>query len=296
MIAGSEIGPALLQATPLPMLSADSDKEERGRVLVVAGGAAVPGAARLTGLAALRVGAGKLQLAATDPCAIALGMAVPEARIIATPPTPEGEIAGSDNLLAAARRSDAVVLGPGMMEGPSLGGLVEGVLAAADGATLVIDAAAMSALRPEATAVKAAAGRLILTPHAGEMAALLDCSKSQVVDDLAGAARTLSARLNAVVVIKTGETYVVSPDGRAWRHAYGAPGLGTSGSGDVLAGVIGGLAARGAAPAVAAVWGVWLHGRAGARLSSSVGKLGFLARELLGQLPGALEDVHGAAD
>ena len=278
----------------LPSLSAESDKEERGRVLVVAGGAAVPGAATLTGLAALRVGAGKLQLAATEQCAIALGMAVPEARIISTPMTPEGEIAGSDDLLAATARSDVVILGPGMMEGPGLGDLVERLVSAADNATLVIDAAAMSVLRPEGGAVKAAAGRLVLTPHAGEMAALLDCSKAQVLEDLAGAARILSARLNAVVVIKTGETYVVSPDGRAWRHAHGAPGLGISGSGDVLAGVIGGLAARGAPPAVAAVWGVWLHARAGARLSSSIGKLGFLARELLGQLPGALEDVGEA--
>ncbi|MDP3591538.1 NAD(P)H-hydrate dehydratase [Phenylobacterium sp.] len=291
MTAGSEIGPELLRAIPLPSLSAESDKEERGRVLVVAGGAAVPGAATLTGLAALRVGAGKLQLAATEQCAIALGMAVPEARIISTPMTPEGEIAGSDDLLAATARSDVVILGPGMMEGPSLGDLVERLVSAANSATLVIDAAAMSVLRPEGGAVKAAAGRLVLTPHAGEMAALLDCSKAQVLEDLAGAARILSARLNAVVVIKTGETYVVSPDGRGWRHAHGAPGLGTSGSGDVLAGVIGGLAARGAPPAVAAVWGVWLHARAGARLSSSIGKLGFLARELLGQLPGALEDV-----
>ena len=294
MTAGSEIGPELLRAIPLPSLSAESDKEERGRVLVVAGGAAVPGAATLTGLAALRVGAGKLQLAATEQCAIALGMAVPEARIISTPMTPEGEIAGSDDLLAATARSDMVILGPGMMEGPGLGDLVERLVSAADNATLVIDAAAMSVLRPEGGAVKAAAGRLVLTPHAGEMAALLDCSKAQVLEDLAGAARILSARLNAVVVIKTGETYVVSPDGRAWRHAHGAPGLGTSGSGDVLAGVIGGLAARGAPPAVAAVWGVWLHARAGARLSSSIGKLGFLARELLGQLPGALEDVGDA--
>ena len=284
MIAGSEIGPALLRATPLPTLSAHSDKEERGRVLVVAGGAAVPGAATLTGLAALRVGAGKLQLAATDPCAIALGMAVPEARIIATPATPEGEIAGSEALLAAAHRSDAVIVGPGMMERPGLGDLVEGVLAAAHSATLVIDAAAMRALRPEATAVKAVAGRLILTPHAGEMAGMLGREKTAIKADPLGAARDAAALFQAVVIMKGATTFIVSPDGAAWRHEGGISGLGTSGSGDVLAGAVGGLLARGAPPLIAALWGVVLHSEAGDALGKTA-PLGFLAREIPAQLP-----------
>jgi len=275
---------------PLPALSAASDKEERGRVLVVAGGGAIPGAAILTGLAALRVGAGKLQLAATECCAIALGVAVPEARIISTTSN-GGEITYSDELGLAASRSDVVVIGPGMMEADGLDELIDQLFASSGPAAFVVDAAAMAKLAKDRTAVRRAAGRMILTPHAGEMAALLGCSKAEVLDDLAGAARVVAGDLQAVVVIKTDETFVVTPDGRAWRHADGPAGLGTSGSGDVLAGVIGGLVARGAAPAVAAVWGVWLHARAGVRLSASVGPLGFLARELLGELPGALEDV-----
>lgn len=296
MNADLEIGPELLRALPLPTLSVSSDKEERGRVLTVAGSAAVPGAALLTGLAALRVGAGKLQIAATDPCAVALGMAVPEARIISTPATSGGEITASDELCAAAVRSNSVIAGPGMMEGPSLAGLIERLLSSSKTAAFVIDAAAMAALQRDRPAVQQAAGRLILTPHAGEMASLLGCTKDEVLADLAGSARTLARELKAVVVIKTDETFVVSPDGRAWRHTDGPAGLGTSGSGDVLAGVIGGLAARGAAPTVAAIWGVWLHARAGSRLSSRIGRLGFLARELLDELPGALEDVQIATD
>lgn len=266
-------------------------------MLIVAGGGAIPGAALLTGLAALRVGAGKLQMAATAPCAVALGVAAPEARIIPTPSTSDGEIsAAPDGLLDAAARSDSVVIGPGMMETPDLGGLVEALLSASDTATYVVDAAAMATLRSEEPAVRQAAGRMILTPHAGELASLLGRSKSDVLDDLAGAARIVAAELQAVVVIKTSETFVISPDGRSWRHAQGPPGLGTSGSGDVLAGVIGGLAARGAAPVLAAVWGVWLHARAGARLSGTVGPLGFLARELLDELPGALSEGAAPAE
>lgn len=290
-----EIDPRLLGAMPLPTLANGSDKEDRGRVLVVAGGAAVPGAAILTGLASLRVGAGKLQLAAIEAGAAGLGLAVPEARIISVRATASGEMdaAAADDLVSAASRSDAVVTGPGMMEAGAAGALAGRLLAAAESAIHVIDAAALEGLRGlEPEVLARAAGRMILTPHAGEMAQLLGCDKAEVLDDLAGAARRAAAELQAVVVMKSQETFVASPDGRTWRHGDGPVGLGTSGSGDVLAGVIGGLAARGAPPSVAAIWGVWLHGRAGVRLTESIGPLGFLARELLLEMPGALEDVR----
>jgi ADP-dependent NAD(P)H-hydrate dehydratase len=87
---------------------------------------------------------------------------------------------------------------------------------------------------------------------------------------------------------------VVSPDGRAWHHVGGVPGLGVSGSGDVLAGIVGGLLARGFSPIDAAILGVYLHGRAGERLSREIGPLGFLARELLDVIPAVLADVTSA--
>jgi len=82
------------------------------------------------------------------------------------------------------------------------------------------------------------------------------------------------------------------PDGKAWRYAGGVPGLATSGSGDVLAGVIAGLLARGGAPVQAAAWGVFLHGEAGRRLARRLGRLGFLARELLDEIPGVLAELE----
>jgi len=91
------------------------------------------------------------------------------------------------------------------------------------------------------------------------------------------------------VVMKGPLTYVVAPSGQAWRNEGGGPGLGTSGSGDVLAGLIAGFAARGASALDAALWGVWVHGQAGARLAGSVGSLGFLARELGAEVPAILD-------
>jgi len=88
-----------------------------------------------------------------------------------------------------------------------------------------------------------------------------------------------------VVALKGAETYIAAPDGTAYRYADGAIGLATSGSGDTLAGIVAGLLARGAEPLHAAVWAVYLHGEAGNTMSARMGKLGFLARELLADIP-----------
>ena len=90
------------------------------------------------------------------------------------------------------------------------------------------------------------------------------------------------------MLVKGVTSHVVHPNGRAWTYSGGAPGLGVSGSGDVLAGIVGGLLARGADPLAALLWGVWLHGEAGAALAKKVGPIGFLAREIAAEVPALL--------
>jgi hydroxyethylthiazole kinase-like uncharacterized protein yjeF len=279
-----------LASWPLPELDEDGDKERRGAVLVVAGGARVPGAPILAGLAALRAGAGKLQLAAPPTAAVSLGMAVPEAAIVVAPVTASGEIdvAASDLLSSVAERCDAVVIGPGMVEPHAASRLLLRLMQALPDAAFVADAAAVTGLDAETPLARVAGPRLVLTPHAGEMARLTGLAKAEVTADPLAAARRVSERLGAVVVMKGATTYVASPDGGAWRHAGGVVGLGTSGSGDVLAGAIGGFLARGAAPVTAALWGVCVHAEAGHRLTASTGALGFLAREILDEIPRCL--------
>lgn len=287
-----DITPEFLRAHPLPTLPSESDKNARGRVLVIAGGPQVPGAALLAGLGALRAGAGKLQIAATASYAAPLAIAVPEARVVTVPALPSGEIApdtGPD-LKDCLSRSDAVIIGPGMMDEAAAGALTARLASFDTPACLVVDAAALTGLGDANFA-----GRAVFTPHAGEMAGLLGWDKARVDADPVEAARVAAQRWNAVVVMKGVTTHVVTPDGAAWRHTGGSPGLGTSGSGDVLAGVIGGLLARGAPPATAAAWGVWVHGEAGAVLSRTIGPLGFLAREILGEIPPAMARVSLAA-
>lgn len=270
---------AALSHHPLPPLPAAGDKEDRGAVFVVGGGAVMAGAAILAGVAALSVGAGKLQIRADRASAAAIAVAVPEARIVIA-----GAMSASP-LVQPAVKASALVLGPGMDAGKPRRRLALRLLDSAPPVPAVIDAGAMP-VQAEAAAFGArAGGRTVMTPHAGEMAAILGRDKDAIRADPLGAAREAAAMFRSVVVMKGATTFVVSPDGAAWRHDGGVAGLGTSGSGDVLAGAIGGILARGAPPVVAALWGVVLHAEAGSDLAAAGAPLGFLARDLLGRLP-----------
>ena len=281
---------ATLSDHPLPRLPADGDKEDRGAVLIAGGEAVMAGASILAGVAALRVGAGKLQIRADRAAAAAMAVAVPEARIIV------GAVARASPLKVQASKASALVIGPGLEAGPAQRGFGRRLLQAAPAAPAVVDAGALPVQDEAGAFADVAAGRAILTPHAGEMAAILGRDKTQIQADPLTAAREAAARFRSVVVMKGATTFVVSPDGTAWRHDGGVAGLGTSGSGDVLAGVIGGLLARGAAPAVAALWGVVLHAEAGADLAQAGAPLGFLAHEIPGRLPFVLARLCSAID
>jgi hydroxyethylthiazole kinase-like uncharacterized protein yjeF len=288
-----EIDPASMSANPLPSAEGAKDKDDRGQVLVVAGGRSVPGAPLLTGLAALRAGAGKLQLASTPDMVAGLGLAALEAAIVPATATAAGELGASlsDALRQAARHADAIVVGPGMADEAAAGGLAAALTAANARASVVVDAAALTGIR---LGLKGSSreGAMVLTPHAGEMAKLTGRSKQEVEADPLASARMVSKATHATVIMKGAETFVVSPEGEAWRHSGGVVGLATSGSGDVLAGVVAGLLARGAPPSAAAIWAVYLHAQAGKVLSETIGPVGLLARELLAEIPRLLADKN----
>ena len=279
---------ALLRTIPLPSLSAHADKEARGRVLVVGGSTLVPGAILLAGLATLRAGAGKLQLATVAPVARGLALEVPEALVL---PLPESgsEIAAARAFAPLAKYvadADAALVGPGMLVRAGTRRLLTAIARRLpDDATLILDGAAAIALGDDESLLAPLDGRAVLTPHAGEMAALLGIEKDAITADPRGVALSAAERFGATVTLKGAESWIASPDGRLLRYDGGSVGLGTSGSGDTLAGIIAGLAARGADAFTAAAWGVWAHGEAGNRLSRRMGRVGFLARELLAELP-----------
>jgi hydroxyethylthiazole kinase-like uncharacterized protein yjeF len=266
------ITPHLLRGWPLP--DPQGDKESRGTVLVVGGSRFNPGAVLLAGVAALRAGAGRLQLAVAEESAIALSVAVPEARVVGFPP-------GSDRLpaelLELAADADVIAIGPGLDDIGQTTNLMRTILdAAPTGAGVVLDAYALGALSKEPDLLRQR--RAVLTPNVTEAAHLLGKDPD---NDLAVVARDLAVRYGAVISLYG---HIADPDGRAWREESGDAGLGTSGSGDARAGVVAGLLGRGADPAQAACWAAFAHAASGQRLSPRYGRTGFLARELVDEV------------
>jgi ADP-dependent NAD(P)H-hydrate dehydratase len=278
---------AELQNHPLPSALAD-DKDDRGRILIVAGCTEVPGAALLASLAAMRAGAGKLKIVTSPAAAQALGSHMPEARIIAIPEARDGGIARSavDRIRELAKGVDAVVAGPGLAPGKANWRVAAGLCDAAT--PLVLDAELLRAIPDCRNLVADLANEPILLPHSGELAALLGLAEVQVEKDPLAAGRECARRYGALTLVKGKTSHVVTPDGAVWLYSGGSPGLAVSGSGDVLAGIVGGLRARGANALTALLWGVFLHGEAGARLGKPCGHVGFLARELPGEIPAIL--------
>jgi NAD(P)H-hydrate repair Nnr-like enzyme with NAD(P)H-hydrate dehydratase domain len=173
-----------------------------------------------------------------------------------------------DRLGPLAERVSAVVLGPGMLDEARSVAFVRAMLPLFRQSTVVLDAYAMSAVGDAPFDQP-----VVMTPHAGEMAHLTGLSKEAVLADPLATALAGAKRWGACVALKGGTTYIAQPDGQTLRFAGGTPGL------------IGGLAARGAAPLQATAWGVLLHAHAGNVLARSQGTLGYLARELSAQVP-----------
>lgn len=286
---GHLLSPAALREWPLPAADARADKEDRGHVLVVAGSREIPGAAILAATAALRAGAGKLTMAAPASIAMGLALALPESRVIALPETPGGGLAlpGLATLEAPCRACSAVLVGPGFMDAEGSRDFTAGLLGLLEGVPVILDAQAMEQVWDS----QRFAQPVLLTPHSGEMAHLNGRSKEEVTADPFAFALDMAVRTNAVVIHKGATTFIAAPDGRAWRHESRNAGMATSGSGDVLAGVILGFAARGASLEQAAAWGVVVHAMAGRRLAQRCGPIGFLARELAGEIPGVLRGI-----
>lgn len=299
-----DITARLLRDWPLPMPGPDADKNERGYALIVAGSREMPGAVLLAATAALRAGAGKLAIATAASVAPQVGVAVPEARVLGLQETLEGGLLADNrsDLHELCGQASAVLIGPGMQDDTASCRLVRALLPHCGHAPLILDAAGMSIVSRDAEcgpiatdgAGDAAVGGLrfdrpvLLTPHAGELARLTGADKHDILVQPEAAARLAAQRWRAAVALKGALTVIADVEKHEWRHEGGNTGLAISGSGDVLAGIITGLAARGASLEQAAAWGVALHAMAGEQLALKHGPLGYLAREISTEIPALL--------
>jgi ADP-dependent NAD(P)H-hydrate dehydratase len=285
-----KVTPELLQRWPLPR--GGESKRDRGDVLIVGGSRKSPGAVLLAGRAALRSGAGRLTLAVAESVASSAAVTFPEAGVIGLPESRSGEL-GADSaksLQDELQSCDALLLGPGLHSADEATRLLKEVLPRVpETAMVVLDAYALGVLPTLSSLAADLSGRLVLTPNKQEALRLLEKSDSDDPND--SDIDAVAERYGAVVSCFD---RISDWRGSAWTVSEGGFGLGTSGSGDVLAGSVAGLLARGLDPAAAACWGTWVHSRAGDRLSARVSDAGFLATEIADELPHAFGDASTA--
>lgn len=271
-----ENGPGLWSAA-FPWPDAMAHKQSRGSLVVVSGAMTHTGAARLAARGGLRIGAG-LVTVLSPPDAVMVNAAHLEAVMLTA-------FANPARLAEAAAKARAAVIGPAAGVDPATRANLL-ALAATD-AALVVDADALTVFKddPEALFAVLDAGD-VMTPHPGEFERVFPGLLKQSHDRIA-AARSAAARAGAVVLLKGPDTVIASPDGRAAVNTSGAPWLATAGSGDTLAGFIGGLLAQGMTAFEAACAGAWIHGRAGALFGP-----GLIAEDLPDLAPGVLADLR----
>ena len=275
----------------LPARPTDSHKGTFGRAVIVGGQYGMAGAPLLATRAALRCGVGLAEAAVPRSIYPILAGAVPEAIFT---PLPENEAGQLDEtalppLLKRLNGTSSLVLGCGLGQGAGVRALVRELLTAA-GCPLVLDADGINAVDTHILSQEEGRGPRILTPHPGEMARLCGLTVAKVQADRAELAAKTAREWQAVVVLKGHHTVIAGPDGRLAVNPTGNPGMATGGSGDVLAGMIGGLLAQGVPPWEAAAAGAYLHGLAGDRATKALSRTALLPSDIIGELCGLFAD------
>lgn len=283
----------------LPARHRDSHKGTHGRVLVVAGSQSYIGAAYLACSGAARSGAGYVTLAAPSRVQAIVAAKLTEATHLTLPETTPNSLSPETArvLRQALTDYDALLIGPGLGQDPSVAAVVRNTLLGGPPLTtpVVVDADALNILSqtPEWwTRFKAPA---VLTPHPGEMGRLLDKPTEYVQRDRWARAADSAREWDVTIVLKGAFTAVASPQGKLRISPFANPALATAGTGDVLAGIIAGLLAQGLSPFDAAAAAVYLHGLAGEQMRQQFGDAGGLASDLLPLLPPALRSLREGA-
>lgn len=291
----AEPGPGRIDQVPtIPPRNPDAHKGTFGTVLVVAGSRGMSGAAALAALGALRSGAGRVRVAVPagiqaivagfHPCYMTLGLVEDKG----------GHLADAENRAViedAEDQSQAVVIGPGLGRTEGVRSFVRWLLRRG-GPPVVVDADALTLIGPDPSAFRNLGRDAIVTPHPGEMAALLGTNARAVQGDRIGSARRLVEGADRLVAVLKGSRTIVADRARVFENETGNPGMATGGTGDVLAGAIGALLAQGYGPFEAAVLGAHAHGSAGDLARDRRGEIGMTALDLVECLPEAFRSLQ----
>ena len=277
------VEPAMFRELLAPRVPA-GHKGTYGHVLVVAGSRGKTGAAAMSGLAALRAGAGLVTVASAASAIAEIASHAPELMTEPLRETESGSIALNADLQTLAKGKTVVAMGPGLGRAPQIAAMVHALAEAFEG-PMVLDADALVGQVSGLPRIR------ILTPHPGEMARLTGKTTAEIQADRIGAARGYATEHGVILVLKGQRTLIAFPDGRVWINPTGTPAMGTGGTGDILTGMISGLLAQfphRAEQAVAAA--VYLHGLAGQLGAQALGEKCLIATDLLQYLPDAMEE------
>ncbi|MDF2654035.1 MAG: NAD(P)H-hydrate dehydratase [Bacillota bacterium] len=257
----------------------DIHKGDCGKILIYAGSKGMAGAAVLCARAALRTGAGLVRVSVPEELFPILQIGIPEATCLSR-----------ERLLEDLMQYTAIVIGPGLGVDAKDGVLIKKILRATD-KPVVLDADGLNLLKGELDVMKEARAQLILTPHPGEAARLLERKTAEINGDRLKSAMELASRTGSITVLKGAGSVVATPEGKTYINTTGNPGMATGGSGDVLSGIIAALAGQGLNRESAAAAGVYLHGLAGDLAADQMGEYGLIATDIADMAALAIKSI-----
>jgi ADP-dependent NAD(P)H-hydrate dehydratase len=282
-----------VEAAPrLPARTAESHKGTFGKVLVVAGSRGMAGAAVLCGSAALRGGAGLVQVACPrdiqdvvalgNPCYMTLGLAMSRTGTFDPP--------AIDEIVRAGEAATVVAVGPGLGNRQDVGELVRALLIRLRDKPVVLDADALNVLPLTPESFRTRPGPVVMTPHPGEFARFHKTTAAGVQANREPLAVAFAKAWKVVLLLK-GHHTIVTDGTRVYTNATGNPGMATGGSGDVLTGVIAALIGQQLPPFEAAQLGAHVHGLAGDIARDQNGEIGMIAGDIVDSLPDAFDHL-----
>jgi ADP-dependent NAD(P)H-hydrate dehydratase / NAD(P)H-hydrate epimerase len=275
----------------VPSRAADSHKGDFGRVLVIAGSIGRTGAAHLAAMGALRSGAGLVTVATPRSCVSTIASMAPEYMTEPLEETASGTVDFSAIERVLELKTDVIAVGPGLGQSPGTAAFVQALVERA-GVPIVLDADALNAFAGDPDRLVGRDGvDVIITPHPGEMARLVNTSIEAVQHDRLTFAREFASAHRIHTILKGHRTVIAGPDGRAFVNLTGNAGMATGGTGDVLTGMIAAWFAQLLDAEAACKLAVYLHGTAGDLAEADEGEVALLATDLIARLGDAVLEL-----
>src|SRR3989338_2175098 len=275
-----------------PKRAPDANKKDFGHILVMAGSNGYPGAAYLTSQAAMLSGSGLVTLAIGRSLYGIMAAKLTEVMVKPFFETKDYSLSllAEKELINFGEKCDCIAIGPGISQNKETQALIRNIVSKIN-KPIVLDADGLNAFVRHLDLLKKGHAPMVLTPHPGEMARLIEKEAEEVQNNRKDIASSLAHQYNSVLVLKGRETIVAGPNAECYINETGNVGMATGGTGDVLTGIIASFIGQGMEPFNAAVAGVYLHGLAGDMAAKEKGVLSLIATDILNKLPEVLKTL-----